>query len=93
MMFGGSNMDDRLQFLHLPTSISWDELIASIRKLEKTKIKTFLPDHINGSWLDFSFSSYEFSINDQLGTYWFFANDPSCPEDILLQLTLHFKGY
>jgi len=40
-------------------------------------------------WMDFSFRGYDFSINTQMGDYWFLAENPDCPEEILLEIAAH----
>ena len=34
-------------------------------------------------WVSFQCMGWRFSINNPFGELWFFANDPTCPEDIL----------
>ncbi len=43
------------------------------------------------SWIDFRFRGFKFSINDQYGDYWFFVQDPGCPESILIKVAQHFE--
>jgi hypothetical protein len=39
--------------------------------------------------MDFSFRGYNFAVNNQMGNYWFFAEDPACPEEILFEIAAH----
>ena len=83
--------DGSRHFLDLPKSVTWDDLNHYLKKLKKSKIVKFLPDHIFGSWLDFSFNGYTFSVNEQSGRYWFFVDDPSCPEEMLQHVADHLS--
>ena len=51
----------------------------------------FIPSFAE-SWIDFKYKGHKFSINDQFGDYWFFVNDPSCPDSLLLIVTEHFAS-
>jgi hypothetical protein len=43
-------------------------------------------DEVIETWVDFTYRNYEFSINDQHGEFWFFAETRGCPEDVLLEI-------
>jgi hypothetical protein len=81
--------DGSRNFFDLPTSVTWDDLIGHLNQLEQLTIEKFLPSPVLGSWLVFSFNGYKFSVNDQMGKYWFFVENTSCPEEILFQLAEH----
>lgn len=36
-------------------------------------------------------ASHSFSINDQFGDYWFFVDNPNCPDEILERVLAHFQ--
>lgn len=42
------------------------------------------------SWIEFRFRGHQFSINDQFGDYWFFVEDPQCPDAVLEAVAQHF---
>jgi len=44
------------------------------------------------SWIDFKYKKHKFSINNQYGDFWFFVEDPDCPEEILIEVVSHFSG-
>ena len=43
------------------------------------------------SWIDFRYKGNKFSINNQYGDFWFFVEDPLCPDSILLEVAKHFE--
>lgn len=60
-------------------------------KLIDARETDFLTDHVTEMWLDFEYRGRSFSINNQFGDYWFFVNEPECPDEILLEVIRHFK--
>jgi hypothetical protein len=42
-------------------------------------------------WLDFEFAEHNFSVTNQFGDYWFFVQDASCPDEILIEIIDHFR--
>ena len=42
------------------------------------------------SWIDFRYKGHRFSINNQFGDFWFFVQDPACPEALLSKVASHF---
>jgi len=81
--------DGSRHFYGHPTVISWYRLLRHLKKLGDLKITNIVSDHVTEAWVDLTFRSYEFSINDQWGEYWFFSEDSNCPEDILLEIVTH----
>lgn len=81
--------DGSRHFYGHPTIFSWDVLIEHLEKLEGFKVTNIVSDFITETWLDFTFQEKEFSINDQCGEFWFFAEDPNCPEEILQTIVTH----
>jgi hypothetical protein len=65
--------DGSRNFFGLPTSVTWNDLIGHLNQLEQLTIEKFLPSPVLGSWLDFSFKGYEFSVDDQMDMYWFLS--------------------
>lgn len=49
-----------------------------------------LTDDVTETWIDFDYRGHRFSINDQLGSWWFFVEDPACPDPILDAVVTHF---
>ena len=72
----------QLNFYDHPGTTPWNVLERRLRKLEGLEFKGVYPG-LAQAWIDFKFQGHEFSIDTQWGDYWFFAEDPTCPTDIL----------
>ena len=83
--------DGSRHFVDMPEVVFFDELAEHLEKLEGAKITEFITDGVVEMWLDFEFRNHQFSINNQLGDYWFFVQDPHCPEEILFEVINHFR--
>ena len=83
--------DGSRHFALLLQTVSWDTVRDHIPKLSGACVTGFVCDGITEAWIDFAFEGHSFSINDQLGEYWFFVQDPDCPDDILLEVMGHFE--
>jgi hypothetical protein len=81
--------DGSRQFGDLPQTVSWYRLRNHIKKLKGAKVTCFLTDHVTEAWIDFSYRGHCFTVNDQFGAYWFFVDDPSCPDEILEAVLAH----
>ena len=79
------NMNDGSRnFMNLPTNIiGWSDLYKYLGKLDGVKKTGFLTDNVTEVWMDFSFRGYNFSVNNQMGEYWFFSENAECPEAVL----------
>lgn len=84
--------DGSRQFGELPQTVLWYELRDHIEKLDGAALTDFLTDHITEAWIDFTYSGYRFTVNDRCGDYWFFVDEPSCPEEILKAILSLCKG-
>ena len=84
--------DGSRHFCVLPESISFAQLKVHAAKLQDAKIRDFLTDSVTEIWLDFDFRNERFSINNQFGEYWFFVNNPDCPDATLSQVRRHFEN-
>jgi hypothetical protein len=83
--------DGSRNFCNLPEAVFFDELRRHASKLTTAKITGFLTDSVTEVWLDFNFRGQKFSINNQYGDYWFFVEDPECPDNILIEVMEHFR--
>jgi hypothetical protein len=81
--------DGSRHFYAHPTVTSWDDLMDHLEALEGLEITGIVSDDVVETWVDFDYKEKPFSINDQNGDYWFFAEDPHCPENILLDIVTH----
>ena len=82
--------DGSRHFASLPQSCAWYAIRDHVDKLDGALLTQFLGDGILEAWVDFAYCEHEFSINDPLAEYWFFVNDPDCPETILRRVVKHF---
>ena len=78
-------------FVDFPEVIFFDEFHDHLEKLVGAEVTEFLMDGTLEIWLEFTFLDNKFFVNNRFGDYWFFAEDPECPEDILLGIANHFR--
>ena len=64
-------------------SPQWHRLRDHLRALPGAKERGFLTDDVTEAWLDFDFRGHRFTLNNQFGDWWFFVQDPACPDDVL----------
>lgn len=84
--------DGSRHFVDLPVEFAFfDELYEHTEKLEGAVITEFLTDGVVEMWLDFEFRGHKFSVNNQFTDYWFFVEDPACPEEVLLEVITHYR--
>ncbi len=83
--------DGSRQFGELPQTVLWHELRDHVESLDGAEITDFVADNVTEAWIDFSYRGYRFSVNDQFGDYWFFVDDPNCPNEILESVLSHCK--
>ena len=82
--------DGSRHFADLPQTKLWQEVRDHVEKLAGAQLTGFVCDFVTEAWIDFKFRGQEFSINDQMGEYWFFVKDPACTDDILREVVAHF---
>ncbi len=83
--------DGSRHFGDLPQTASWHAVRDHVEKLPGAVLTGFVTDHVTEAWVDFTYAGHVFSINDQLGNYWFFVDDPACPTDVLQRVLTHFE--
>ena len=83
--------DGSRHFGDLPQTRLWYDVRDHVEKLSGAVLTGFVTDHVTEAWIDFSYADHRFSINDQYGDYWFFVEDPACPDAVLLQVLNHFE--
>ena len=76
-------------FGDLPQTVLWHQLRNHIENLVGAEVTHFITDNVTEAWIDFSYRGHRFSVNDQFGAYWFFVNDPTCPDEILEAVLSH----
>lgn len=85
-LFNMTMNDGSRHFYGRPTDISWDDLLDGLERLKDLEITAIVTDDVIETWVDFIYRNYEFSINNQNGEFWFFAETRGCPEDVLLEI-------
>ncbi|HEX3525504.1 MAG TPA: hypothetical protein VH988_00425, partial [Thermoanaerobaculia bacterium] len=84
MHFSDTRMSDGSRhFVSLPETRSPDALRDHLTGLPGAVVTGFVFDGIVEAWIDFRYGGHEFSVNNQLGEYWFFVQDPACPDTTL----------
>jgi len=83
--------DGSRHFVDMPEVVFFDELYDQTEELDGAEITEFIVDGVVEMWLDFEFRGHKFSVNNQLGDYWFFVEDADCPDEILLEVIAHFR--
>jgi hypothetical protein len=78
--------DGSRHFGDLPQTVSWYDLRDHIARLDGAVVTGFITDHVTEAWIDFTYCDHRFSVNDQYGDYWFFVDQPDCPDAILQQV-------
>ena len=68
---------------------SWRRLRRHLEALPGLTITEFLTDGVMEGWLDFTVDGQRFSVNDPVGQYWFFAEDPAAPVPLLQRIVDH----
>ncbi len=84
--------DGSRHFAELPQAGDACALRDHLLRLPGARLTAFVCDGVTEGWLDFTYQAHAFSVNDQLGAYWFFAADPACPEQVLEAVVAHFSG-
>ena len=83
--------DGSRQFGELPQTVLRYEMRDHIEKLDGAAITDFITDHVTEAWIDFTYCGNRFTVNDQFGDYWFFVDEPSCPDEVLESILSHCK--
>jgi len=81
--------DGSRKFAELPQAKDWYELRDHLKTLNGAVITNFTTDGVTEAWIDFTYESQKFTVNDQFGDYWFFVNDPNCSDEILTEIVGH----
>jgi len=70
----------------------WHRLRAGIVAWKQGELTGFVTDEVTEAWIDFRYAGHTFAINDQYGEWWFFVDDPTCPDEVLAAVLDHFEG-
>ena len=82
--------DDSRHFGGVPEVVFFDTMREHLAKLEGAAETGFVTDWVTEMWLDFDYRGHSFSINNQMGEYWFFVDEPQCRDEILTEVLDHF---
>lgn len=82
--------DGSRHFADLPETVFFDRMRDHLELLAGATETAFVTDRVTEMWLDFDYRDHQFSINNQMSSYWFFVNDPTCPQEILTAVRSHF---
>jgi len=93
MLLRNDRMNDGSRcFASLPQTASWEEVRNQIRDIPGAEVVGFLSDGVTEAWIDFTFQGHKFTINDQMGEYWFFVESANCPDAALREILGHFDN-
>ena len=79
-----------IQFGELPEIYPWSILRKQIKSLKGAFETGYVSDDVTEFWLDFEYREHKFSINNNLGDFWFFVENPECPDEILSEVLKNF---
>ncbi len=83
--------DGSRHFVDMPEVVFFDEVADHVEELEDAEITEFLTNGVVEMWLEFEYQENIFTVTNQFGDYWFFVQNPNCPEEILLEIVDHFR--
>lgn len=83
--------DGSRHFVDVPEVVFFDDFYEHAESLAGAEITAFETDGTLEMWLEFEFRGHHFSVGNQFGDYWFFVDDPQCPEEVLLLIVAHFR--
>lgn len=78
-------------FADMPEVVFFDDLADHVEDLDGAEITEFITNGVLEMRLDFEYRGNRFSIDNELGDYRFFVEDPACPKEILLEIAAHFR--
>ncbi len=73
-------------FVTLPETVGFERMRSELEALPDCRVLEYLTDGVTEVWIDFEYKGHSFTVNNQLGEYWFFAEDAHCPEVVLLEV-------
>ena len=66
-----------------------ERLRAHLGRLAGLSLGEFLTDRMTEAWIDFTYRGYDFTVNNQVGQFWFFVDQPDAPASVLEEVTAH----
>jgi hypothetical protein len=83
--------DGSRHFGELRLRADWYEVRDHVPRLPGASLTKFICDGVTEAWIDFAYEGNDFTINDQLGAYWFFVASPACSDPVLRTVLDHFE--
>jgi hypothetical protein len=80
-------------FCKFPQSRFWHDLRDHLLKLPEVGVKDSADDPVIGSWIDFIYRGYSFTVNAKSGEFVFFVDGTGCPDSVLAQIAAHFQPF
>lgn len=84
-------IDGSRYFADLPETVFFDKLQDHAKAFVNAQVTGFVTDWVTEVWLAFEYRGHKFSINNQMGDYWFFVQNPDCPDEILIEVLEYFE--
>ncbi len=78
-------------FVDLPEVVFFDDLAEHIAKLPGSKLIEFEADGVVGVWIEFEYLDNNFFVDNALGDFRFYVENPECDESILLDVIDHLR--
>ncbi|MDH3494597.1 MAG: hypothetical protein OEM82_13660 [Acidobacteriota bacterium] len=78
-------------FVDFPEVIFFDEMADHISQLFGCEITEFEADGVFAVWIEFEYRDNKFFVENKLGDYRFFVEDPKCEENILMEIAEHLR--
>lgn len=85
-LFNLTMHDGSRHFGDLPQTVLWYDLHDHTTQMPGAVLTGFITDHVTEAWIDFTYGGHQFSVNDQYGDYWFFVEDPECPDHLMIEV-------
>ena len=82
--------DGSRNFADASATVGFTKMREHLRALSGAREVNYLSDNVTEMSLDFDYVGHRFSINNQVGDYWLFVDDPETSEPILLVVAEHF---
>jgi len=80
-------------FCKFPQTRFWSEVREQLGKLRGVVVTDATDAPVIGSWIDFTFRSYSFTINAESGEYVFFVEEADCAESARAEVAAHFEPF
>ena len=78
-------------FVDLPEVVFFDQLADHIGELPGAEVSEFEADGVVAVWIEFSYRGQKFFVDNLLGDFRFWVEDPKCEEAVLLDIAAHLR--